>query len=74
LRRRACDGLIFPSLRNGSLTPFNGWSKSKSALDKECLISGWTLHDLRRTFAEVDCSLHLRKIVISVIDAGYARK
>jgi len=32
-------------------TPFNGWSKSKTQLDKTSGITGWTLHDLRRTFA-----------------------
>jgi integrase len=30
---------------------FSGWSKSKAALDKLSGVSGWTLHDLRRTFA-----------------------
>jgi integrase len=59
-----CDVLIFPSLRNGNSTPFNGWSKSKSALDKECLISEWTLHDLRRTFASNLAALGVRLEVI----------
>jgi integrase len=30
---------------------FNSWSKYKSALDTKCGVEGWTLHDLRRTFA-----------------------
>ncbi|MBV9570752.1 MAG: integrase arm-type DNA-binding domain-containing protein [Alphaproteobacteria bacterium] len=30
--------------------PFNGWSKCKAALDKRSGVSGWRLHDLRRTF------------------------
>lgn len=30
--------------------PFNGWSKSKAALDKMSGVTDWTLHDLRRTF------------------------
>lgn len=36
-----------------SLKPFNGFSKSKSALDKKLGpdFKPWTLHDLRRTFA-----------------------
>lgn len=43
-------GYIFPA--RGSLHgPFNGWSKSKHALDKLSGVYGWTLHDLRRTFA-----------------------
>ncbi|MDA4846419.1 tyrosine-type recombinase/integrase [Hoeflea poritis] len=31
--------------------PFNGWSKSKRAMDKAVKIDPWTLHDLRRTFS-----------------------
>lgn len=31
--------------------PFNGWSKSKKAMDEAVPIEPWTLHDLRRTFA-----------------------
>lgn len=30
--------------------PFSGFSKAKRALDKAAGVSGWTLHDLRRTF------------------------
>jgi len=30
-------------------TPFSGFSKAKSALDKATGVAGWTLHDLRRT-------------------------
>jgi integrase len=58
------EGLIFPSLSKKASTPFNGWSKSKSALDKKCLISGWTLHDLRRTFASNLAALGVRLEVI----------
>ena len=32
-------------------TVINGWSKAKAAFDRECGVSGWTLRDLRRTFA-----------------------
>jgi integrase len=42
--------LLFPA-RGKSETPFNGWSKCKTALDKLANIAPWTLHDLRRTFA-----------------------
>jgi hypothetical protein len=31
--------------------PFSGWSKAKSALDIASGVSGWWLHDLRRTVA-----------------------
>lgn len=30
---------------------FNGWSKAKRRLDNASGVAGWTLHDLRRTFA-----------------------
>jgi hypothetical protein len=32
-------------------TPFNGWSKSKAQLDKASGVTGWRIHDLRRTLA-----------------------
>lgn len=31
--------------------PFNGWSKSKARLDAASGVTGWTLHDLRRSLA-----------------------
>lgn len=43
------ETLFFPAL--GKTTPFDGWSKSKPRLDERCGVSGWVLHDLRRTFA-----------------------
>jgi integrase len=43
------DAYFFPAL--GKTTPFCGWSKSKSRIEKQSGTSGWTLHDLRRTFA-----------------------
>jgi len=42
---------LFFSARGKPNAPFNGWSKSKAALDELSGVSGWTLHDLRRTFA-----------------------
>jgi integrase len=44
---------VFPALRRKgpATTTFNGWSKPKARFDRECGVSGWTLHDLRRTFA-----------------------
>ena len=42
--------LLFPA-RGRPSVPLNGWSKSKVALDEISGITGWTLHDLRRTFA-----------------------
>lgn len=43
-------GFLFPA-RGKSGSPFNGWSKSKAELDRVSGVKGWTLHDLRRTFA-----------------------
>ena len=31
--------------------PFGNWSKSKAGLDKEASVTGWRVHDLRRTVA-----------------------
>ena len=40
--------LVFPGQRS---TPFNGWSKAKAQLDKDSGVTGWRIHDLRRTLA-----------------------
>ena len=48
--KREADGLrdlVFP----GEPGVFSGWSKSKARLDGRSGVSGWTLHDLRRTTA-----------------------
>jgi integrase len=44
---RLDDDLVFPGLRG----TFNGFSKAKAALDKRSGVTGWRLHDLRRTTA-----------------------
>lgn len=44
---------LFPARRRRSVKPFNGWSKAKAALDKRSGVTGWTLHDLRRTFRTI---------------------
>jgi integrase len=46
--QRAKLALVFPGERG---TPFSGWSNAKSALDAASGVSGWWLHDLRRTLA-----------------------
>jgi integrase len=47
--------LYFPPyrthVRGVPTTTYAGWSKDKKAFEKRCGIWGWTLHDLRRTFA-----------------------
>jgi integrase len=41
------DDLLFAGLRG----VFKGWSKAKTALDARSGVTGWRLHDLRRTMA-----------------------
>jgi len=57
-------GLLFPA-RGSRETPFNGWSKSKAALDKRLgsSVEPWTLHDLRRYFASTMARLGVRQEV-----------
>lgn len=45
---RSGRGLVFPG-EGGKR--FSGWSKAKGKLDKASGVTGWTLHDLRRTAA-----------------------
>ncbi|HEY1614366.1 MAG TPA: hypothetical protein VGF97_11805 [Rhizomicrobium sp.] len=40
--------LLLPA--RGTEKPFSGWSKCKAKLDRDSGVSGWRLHDLRRTF------------------------
>jgi len=42
---------------------WGGWSKSKKDLDKAAGVSGWTLHDLRRTFRTKWAELRLPREV-----------
>lgn len=49
------DDYMFPGREQEG--PFNGWSKSKARFDINCGVIGWTLHDLRRTFATVHASI-----------------
>jgi integrase len=50
--RRARDDDDRPDLVfSGEQGVYSGWSKSKERLDKRSGVSGWTLHDLRRTMA-----------------------
>jgi integrase len=53
---------VFPAARQRSehTTTINGWSKAKAAFDRECGVTDWTLHDLRRTYATVLQSLGVR--------------
>ena len=40
--------LVFPGQRG---TAFSGWSKSKAEIDEHAGVTGWRIHDLRRTLA-----------------------
>lgn len=42
-------GLLFPA-KNKPHKPFCGWGKAKATLDELSGVTGWTLHDIRRTF------------------------
>ncbi|MGO8866415.1 MAG: tyrosine-type recombinase/integrase [Alphaproteobacteria bacterium] len=55
--------LLFPARGKPGL-PFNGWSKSKTALDKLSGVAGWTLHDIRRTVASNLAALGVQLPVI----------
>ncbi len=47
---RTSSSLVFPA-RGKPDQPYAGYSKGKAALDVAAGLSGWTLHDLRRTAA-----------------------
>jgi integrase len=55
--------LLFPSTKKDG-KPLNGWSKAKTTLDEASHVTGWTLHDLRRTFASNLAALGVRLEVI----------
>jgi Arm DNA-binding domain/Phage integrase family len=42
-------GLLFPA-KNNPHKAFCGWGKAKATLDQISGVTGWTLHDIRRTF------------------------
>ena len=50
-------------------TPFGGWTKQKAKLDEVSGITGWTLHDLRRTVATnlavLDVAPHVAEAVLN---------
>lgn len=60
-------GLLFPT---DSALPFSNWSRSKERLDKVSGVSGYTHHDLRRTWAtvaadELDIQPHIIESVLA---------
>lgn len=67
------QSLLFPARGSDGLKPFNGWSKSKAALDKSCGVKNWRLHDLRRTFRTLHGKLktppHIAERLVNHISA-----
>jgi integrase len=59
---RLHDDLVFPA--RGKDTTASGFSKWKQALDKKSKVTGWTLHDVRRTAATRMAELGVRPHVI----------
>jgi integrase len=57
------SAFIFPA-RGRTETLFSGWSKAKAELDKISNVSGWTLHDIRRTVASNLAALGVQLPVI----------
>ena len=57
---------VFPALRtrSPSTTTIAGFSKYKVCFDRECGINGWTLHDLRRTYATNMARLGVPQVVV----------
>ncbi|MBU2583100.1 MAG: site-specific integrase [Alphaproteobacteria bacterium] len=54
---------VFPSLRSPERC-FSGYSKCKARLDADAGVTGWTLHDLRRTVATGLASLQVPPHVV----------
>ena len=60
------EGYLFPARREGrrgSATVFNSWTKEKAALDTRSGVTGWVLHDLRRTLVSAWAALGIRQEV-----------
>jgi integrase len=48
---RVGAGLLFPAQRAGSDSPVSGFARIKVRIDQMSGVTGWRLHDLRRTAA-----------------------
>ena len=59
---------VFPAtttqVRGKPSTVWNGFGKAKAVFDTECGVSGWTLHDLRRTFSSGMAELGVPQVVV----------
>jgi integrase len=66
---RIGDGLLFPANRARSTNPVSGFSKAKARLDRLSGVSGWRLHDLRRTAASEMARLgHPPHVVAAILN------
>jgi integrase len=69
----SATSVLFPA-RGKPSSPFNGWSKSKAALDKASRLTDWTLHDLRRTYATKMAALgtpiHVTERLLNHVSGG----
>ena len=65
---RVDDRLLFPAQRSDGKV-FADWSKSKKRIDKLCGVTGWTIHDLRRTgstnLAKLGVAPHIKERVLN---------
>jgi integrase len=62
---RASAGYLFPARKTwrGKATVYHAWNKDKAKLDQASAITGWILHDLRRTFVSNWAALGIRQEV-----------
>jgi integrase len=68
--------LVFPGRRTEGARPVSGFSKAKARLDRASGVTGWVLHDLRRTAATALAQLrvppHVVEKVLNHAAAGVA--
>jgi integrase len=66
---RVGAGLLFPANRRGEARPVSGFSKAKARLDRLSGVSGWRIHDLRRTAASEMARLgHPPHVVAAILN------
>lgn len=51
-------------IKSKPATVFNGWGKPKAALDKECGVTDWAIHDLRRCVSSGMAAIGVPQIVV----------
>jgi len=61
----AAGDLIFASPKAGEV--FSGWSKLKRTLDAASGVTGWRLHDIRRTFASHCAERGVQEVIADLI-------